>query len=60
LLKQFSDGVFTTHTALMLEDYSDAPGNKGLKLNGYEKAIKKYGTNGTRHAIEHVELTSGG
>ncbi len=32
LLKQFVDGVFTTHTALMLEDYSDAPGNRGIEL----------------------------
>lgn len=28
-LKQFLDGVPTTYTALMLEDYSDKPGEKG-------------------------------
>ncbi len=32
MLKQFVDGVFTTHTALMIEDYEDAPGNKGTPL----------------------------
>jgi predicted amidohydrolase YtcJ len=35
-VKQFIDGVSTTHTALMLEDYTDAPGNKGAKLYDYE------------------------
>jgi predicted amidohydrolase YtcJ len=36
MVKQFIDGVSTTHTALMLEDYTDAPGNKGEKLYDYE------------------------
>lgn len=31
-VKQFLDGVSTTHTALMLEEYSDAPGNVGIPL----------------------------
>jgi predicted amidohydrolase YtcJ len=31
-VKQFLDGVSTTHTALMLEDYEDAPGNVGIPL----------------------------
>ncbi|MEG1585105.1 MAG: amidohydrolase family protein, partial [Anaerovorax sp.] len=90
LLKQFVDGVIPTHTALMLEEYLDAPGNKGVQLNPlddfeeaimeahrrelsvkihaigdfairftldcFEKAIKKYGKNGARHAIEHCEM----
>lgn len=90
LLKQFVDGVITTHTALLLEDYADAPGNRGIPLSelnkiekgiyeghkrglwikihaigdrairftidAYEGAMKKYGKNGARHAIEHVEL----
>jgi predicted amidohydrolase YtcJ len=89
-VKQFIDGVSTTHTALMLEDYSDAPGNKGIKLydyeamgravpeahrrglsvklhscgdrscryalDFYEDAIRKYGKNECRHAIEHCEI----
>jgi predicted amidohydrolase YtcJ len=38
-LKQFLDGVSTTHTALVLEEYSDAPGNFGISLNDTE-AIK--------------------
>ena len=91
MLKQFVDGVITTHTALLLEDYTDAPGNKGTQLSelekidaavqeghkrglwikihaigdrairftidSYEKAIKTYGKNGCRHAIEHLEMT---
>lgn len=90
MLKQFVDGVITTHTALLLEDYADAPGNKGTQLSelekidaaiqeghkrglwikihaigdrairftidSYEKAMKAYGKNGCRHAIEHIEL----
>ncbi|MEG0391900.1 MAG: amidohydrolase [Anaerovoracaceae bacterium] len=36
MLKQFVDGVFPTHTALMLEDYTDAPGNKGTSLSQLE------------------------
>lgn len=35
-LKQFLDGVSTTHTALMLEEYSDAPGNFGTPLTDTE------------------------
>ncbi|NLD18913.1 MAG: amidohydrolase [Clostridiales bacterium] len=90
LLKQFVDGVITTHTALVFEGYEDAPDNLGTPLyqldkiedavqeahkrglwikihaigdrainftvNSYEKAIKKYGMMGCRHAIEHVEM----
>ncbi|MDR0885706.1 MAG: amidohydrolase [Clostridiales Family XIII bacterium] len=89
-VKQFIDGVSTTHTALMLEDYTDAPGNKGVELydfkamgravpeahkrglsvklhscgdrscryalDFYENAIKLYGKNECRHAIEHCEI----
>lgn len=88
--KQFLDGVSTTHTALVIEEYSDAPGNFGISLNDteaikaavpeahkrgisvklhscgdksarmgldyIEKAIKLYGKNNCRHAIEHVEM----
>lgn len=44
LLKQFVDGVITTHTALLLEDYTDAPGNRGTELYHLEEidaAIQK-------------------
>lgn len=37
MLKQFVDGVITTHTALMLEDYADAPGNRGVQLSALAK-----------------------
>lgn len=91
-VKQFLDGVITTHTSLMLDEYSDDPGNIGeelfdleaiskavpeahkrglsVKLHScgdrsaryaldyYENAIKQYGKNGCRHAIEHLELVS--
>lgn len=90
MLKQFLDGVSTTHTALVLEEYADAPGNYGISLNDteaiknavpeahkrglsvklhscgdqsarmaldyYENAIRMYGKNECRHAIEHVEI----
>ncbi|MDD4583608.1 MAG: amidohydrolase, partial [Eubacteriales bacterium] len=39
MLKQFLDGVSTTHTALVLEEYTDAPGNVGISLNNVD-AIK--------------------
>ena len=32
LLKQFMDGVPTAHTALVVDDYADAPGNRGISL----------------------------
>lgn len=90
LLKQFLDGVVTTHTALVLEEYADAPGNSGISLNDteaiknavpeahrrglsvklhscgdksarmaldyYENAVRMYGKNQCRHAIEHLEI----
>jgi predicted amidohydrolase YtcJ len=31
-VKQFLDGVFPTHTALMLDDYTDKAGNRGISL----------------------------
>ncbi len=89
-VKQFLDGVVTTHTSLMLEDYTDLPGERGeglfklepiaaavpeahkrglsIKLHScgdgsarfaldcYEDAIRKYGRNRCRHAIEHLEV----
>lgn len=39
MVKQFLDGVSTTHTALVLEEYTDAPGSFGISLNDTE-AIK--------------------
>ncbi len=42
MVKQFADGVINTHTALLLEDYADEPGEKGKQycdLVRIEKAI---------------------
>lgn len=36
MLKQFLDGVCTTHTALVLEEYADEPGNTGIALTDTE------------------------
>lgn len=36
MVKQFLDGVSTTHTALVLEEYTDAPGNFGISLTDTE------------------------
>lgn len=41
LLKQFLDGVCTTHTALMVEEYSDMPGNYGIALCDLDLARKR-------------------
>jgi len=57
LAKQFVDGVFTTHTALLLEDYEDAPGNRGLELcemEKIEKAISKAHKNGLSVKIHAI------
>lgn len=43
-LKQFLDGVSTTHTALMLDHYADAPGDCGIPLsdlNAIAEAVQK-------------------
>jgi predicted amidohydrolase YtcJ len=32
MVKEFLDGVSTTYTAIMLDDYSDKPGDKGVSL----------------------------
>ena len=40
MVKQFLDGVCTTHTALVLEEYDDDPGNMGISLTDTD-AIKK-------------------
>lgn len=91
-VKQFLDGVITTHTALVLDEYADDPGNIGeelcdlesiskavpeahrrglsVKLHAcgdravrygidyIESAVKQYGKNRCRHAIEHLEMVS--
>lgn len=91
-VKQFLDGVVTTHTSLLLDEYADDPGNFGeelydlkairkavlqahrrglsVKLHScgdrsaryaidyIEEAVKKYGQNYCRHAIEHLELVN--
>lgn len=41
LLKQFLDGVCTTHTALMLEEYYDEPGNYGIALSDLDEVKAK-------------------
>ncbi|QOX62710.1 amidohydrolase [Anoxybacterium hadale] len=41
--KQFLDGVISNHTAMMIEDYSDAKGNRGgslLDLSNLKEAVK--------------------
>lgn len=89
-VKQFLDGVITTRTSLLLDEYADDPGNFGeelcdlqaikksvlqahkrglsVKLHScgdrsaryaidyIEEAVKTYGENHCRHAIEHLEL----
>lgn len=92
MVKQFLDGVPTSHTALVLEEYTDDPGNFGISyydtdsvekavpeahkrglsiklhccgdrsarmaIDYYENAIKMYGKNQCRHAVEHLEMLS--
>lgn len=40
-IKYFADGALGSHGALMLDDYSDKPGNKGLALIDQEQLTKK-------------------
>ena len=69
-VKQFLDGVVTTHTSLMLDEYADDPGNIGEELYDL-KAIKKAvpeahkrglsvklhscGDRSARYAIDYIE-----
>ncbi len=39
-LKVFYDGVIETHTAHLLEDYSDTPGNRGGSLFGEQEMLQ--------------------
>lgn len=91
-MKQFVDGVPSSHTGFMLEDYSDKPGWHGepmldiekmrdavmtahkygvsvrlhscgdascrAALDAYEKAIGAFPESSSRHAIEHIEVTT--
>ena len=41
LLKQFLDGVITTYTSLMLDDYSDKPGDRGTSLSDLNLIAKQ-------------------
>ena len=42
-VKSFSDGVIEAHTGLLLEDYSDAPGYKGVaRLTDHDKLVQLY------------------
>lgn len=91
-MKQFVDGVPSSHTGFMLEEYSDKPGDcsepmldiKAMEdavmqahklgisvrlhscgdascraaLDAYEKAIKAFPESKSRHAVEHIEVTT--
>lgn len=56
-MKIFIDGSLGGHTALLLEDYSDFPGNKGVavhdteKLENLVKLARKYNENIAVHVI---------
>lgn len=41
LLKQFLDGVVTTYTSLLLDDYSDKPGDRGTSLSDLDLIAKQ-------------------
>lgn len=69
-VKQFLDGVVTTHTALVLDDYADEPGNNGEELcdlasiskavpeahrRGLSVKLHACGDRSTRYAIDYIE-----
>lgn len=69
-LKQFLDGVATTHTALVLEDYTDAPGNRGIEIydpesirkavqeahkRGLSVKLHSCGDRSARYALDFIE-----
>ena len=69
-VKQFLDGVITTHTALVLEEYTDAPGNFGedpSNLGAIGKAVPEAhkrglsvklhscGDRSARYALDYIE-----
>jgi hypothetical protein len=49
-VKIFVDGALGPRTAAMLEDYSDAPGNRGILHCGAE-AVFEYGCQAARHGL---------
>jgi len=70
MLKQFLDGVCTTHTALVLEEYADAPGNTGISLTdtlairdaipeahrrGFSVKLHSCGDKSARMALDYYE-----
>ena len=69
-LKQFLDGVATTHTALVLEDYTDATGNRGIEIydpesirkavqeahkRGLSVKLHSCGDRSARYALDFIE-----
>lgn len=69
-VKQFLDGVITTHTALVLDDYADEPGNKGEELcdldsiskavpeahkRGLSVKLHACGDRSARYALDYIE-----
>lgn len=69
-LKQFLDGVSTTHTALVLDEYADLPGSYGISLNdtqairdavpeahkrGFSVKLHSCGDKSARMALDYYE-----
>lgn len=54
-VKTFSDGVIEGHTALLIDDYSDQPGYKGVsRLTDHDKLVKLYKSAALHNMNVHV------
>lgn len=60
-VKTFSDGVIEGHTALLLDEYNDQPGYKGVsRLTDHDKLVQLY-TSAAQHGMNvHVHTVGDG
>lgn len=60
-VKSFSDGVVEGHTALLLEDYNDQPGYKGVaRMTDHDKLVRLYTSAALHDMSVHVHTIGDG
>lgn len=60
-VKTFSDGVVEGHTALLLEDYNDQPGYKGVaRMTDHDKLVRLYTSAALNDISVHVHTIGDG
>lgn len=60
-VKTFTDGVIEGHTALLIDDYNDQPGYKGVaRMADHEKLVKLYSSAALHNLNVHVHTIGDG